>query len=252
MSKKQLLLGSLVLGLSMSALAEGTLPAAAPQFNPGLYVGAQGGWGIVNEGDGVKGIFNTSYDAVSNAVGNGKATKKITRGGIAGRAYVGYAFMPYFSLETGYTYLPNNKYELQIAALQPNGIDSNASLKETNYAIDLFAKGTLPLNMASSALDGWNLFAKLGAAYEHTNAKLVSNIDDKILPNLNSSEGKIRPAYAAGIGYTFSNNVGLDLTYTGIYGSKAQAVKTDLGTFNVRNNPFTHLVSLGVSYKFDM
>lgn len=68
--------------------------------------------------------------------------------GIGGNANLGYKFMPYFSLEVGYSRYPNTSIKVDD--------DSIASVK--HYSYDIAARGIWPI-----ADSGFELFAKLGA-----------------------------------------------------------------------------------------
>jgi opacity protein-like surface antigen len=234
MSKNKLLVGAVLLGLSSAALASGAMPAA-PEFNPGLYIGAQAGWALADEGNGFKDAANAIYDfGKKNGLNSSVDTEQ---GGFGGRLFLGYMFMRNFGLEAGYTFLPDNKYDVQV-----NGLDQNAKFK--SYVIDLMAKGVLPLD------ENWDLFAKLGVAYVHGEWDANS-----LGENFSNSNGQIRPAYGLGIAYNFNSNFGIDLSYTGTYGTHRVDYNELLNAANVSDiNPIptTHLVAIGVTYKFDM
>lgn len=70
----------------------------------------------------------------------------------------GYKLMPYFAFEGGYTRYTNSIIRL---------LDSFEVAKVSHYSCDLTAKGIMPLSDT-----GFELFAKLGAAYIYSNLQL--------------------------------------------------------------------------------
>lgn len=257
MLQKKLLMGLSLLGLATAASASGLIPA--PVYNPGIYIGIMGGWSHVDEGDGFRDFINEVYAQNIAKPNNVNTFKKDDRGDFGGRVYLGYNFIRYFSIEAGYTFFADNKYH---KVGETHTFFDDYQFKVQTYAIDLVAKGILPLDLWSPSMEGWNLFAKLGGAYDHCHWREGVQFTGMNQTEITGSHGSVRPTYAAGIGYDFTPNFGVDLSYTGIWGSdrvhlvdvqNAQHRPLDpaIGT-EIQPKPTTHLVAFGMYYKFDM
>jgi len=194
--------------------------------------------------------------------------------GIGGRVFAGYQFIPYLAAELGFTQygktdfsaigLTNSNTFAQ--ELSPTGIpSSNAILVDgtnttTNYsgnvtenAIDLVAKGTLPLCY------GFGVYVKAGAAYVESNRYINSNAEpgtttstDPIETNTTTTTytntnniatlytktyQAFLPTYGAGIDYTIpKTDIDVDVSWSHVQGAGAI--------------PNADLWALGVAYKF--
>lgn len=203
MSTKKLIVALAALGVSAAAFAggyvnKGAVPVAtspAPVVaasDAGFVVGVQGGWANTHQA-------------------NGADQLKGDDDGFAARGYVGYDFNKYLGLEAGYTYLPKTTF------------DVGGDVK--NYAVDLLAKISYPVNNAFS------VFAKAGAGYvnQKQEAAGVSQTNDSVVP-----------AFGVGAAYQIMPNLAIDaswLRYSGNYDA----------TDGVTNVDFA---SVGLSYKF--
>lgn len=127
MLRKKLFIGVVALGVSSFAFANGDVGYApsAPAYNPGVYLGLQGGYGI-------------SHLNQAGFVKDGN--------GFAGRAFLGYDFHPNFAVEGGFTY----------AFTQPNFTGYG---RAPIYIIDLVGK------IKANVVDNFGVYAKLGADY---------------------------------------------------------------------------------------
>ncbi len=159
MLKRKLLVSAV-----LATLSSATLAAA-----PGFYVGGQLGWS------------KADYEQADDKTGLG------------GRLNAGYQFDQNWSAELGYTRYANSK--IKNARYDHKSI-GDVTLK--NNAIDIVAKGTLPLD------NGFNLFAKAGLAYIKVKADAAVAFED---------ENKWRPTYGIGAGYDFNQNVTADISW---------------------------------------
>ncbi|MFA6409254.1 MAG: outer membrane beta-barrel protein [Gammaproteobacteria bacterium] len=234
---------------SAAAFANGEASDVAPLVatpaasNSGFYVGAQAGLGRIDEGNGYK----DAADWIFNLPGYTSVSKDTSQGGFAGRLLVGYSFNQYFGLETGYTFLPNNKYN---AEYNLGGIlDVKENVKFKTWTWDLLAKATYPIN------DSWDVYAKLGAAYVKATssgeADLTQSGAATEVESYNFSQSAIRPAYGLGVTYKFNPNWAMDLAWTGTYGKSRTSFNSSTGISNKDSViPTTNTIMLGVIYKF--
>jgi opacity protein-like surface antigen len=136
--KKILVVSAIALGLSSVALAGGiaekmpaapvaTAAVAKSDFNPGIYVGLQGGYAD-------SGLSALPGDFVNNDKG------------IAGRVFVGYDFHKHFAIEAGYFLMRKASLFLVPADIK-------------TQAFDLVGK------MKVNVVDNFGLYAKAGIGY---------------------------------------------------------------------------------------
>lgn len=130
MLSKKLFVGVLALGLSSIAFANGDSYAPpAPAYNPGIYVGLQGGYGMTHTNP-----FLANRD----------------EDGFAGRVFLGYDFHPNFAVEAGFTYFFN----------EPQARVAGVRIYDMNiYIIDLVGK------IKAKIMDNFGLYAKAGVNY---------------------------------------------------------------------------------------
>jgi len=219
---KKILIGVAALGLTAAALANGnsisesTALAAVPasEFDPGLYVGLQAGYGL----SGWKRVNGNAVD-VSNSSANN----------IAGRVLVGYDFTKYWAAEAGYTYF-FKKAQLKAGSVLEGDVRTQA--------LDLVAKGKIPV------VDQFDMYGKAGIGYlmskglQHT-----ANIEFA-----KDKQNNFAGVVGAGAEYYFMPNLWMDLSWTRFM------VATGCGssngyTFN-KYQPDADLFALGVAYKF--
>lgn len=181
--------------LGISALGAMAANAAAP----GFY--ATGQVGYANNNMEIK----TNDDILNDILNN-----DISQADLAGRAAIGYQFNQNFALEAGYLHIAQKK--ATVVDLKPSKEDSVAigHLAYDQNAIDLVAKGILPIN------SNLNLYGKLGIAYLTTTAKFNSS-DKEFDPMLdNIAKHKWAPEAAVGVSYDITPNVSLDTSWTHI------------------------------------
>lgn len=200
---KKLLIGIASLSLSPLAFASGDLgyaPASAvDSWNPGVYIGLQAGYGMTGWNEALSDIRGVDVE-------NSDA--------FAGRVYLGYDFHKNFAIEAGYTQFFNSP--------KIDGFDAFGN----TYAIDLMGK------IKANVIDNFGLYAKLGAAYLHTNGDGADAVDN------------INVAYGAGAFYDITPNISADLSWTRFNGNSS------FGDENYQ--PSADLFALGIMYKFNM
>lgn len=206
-----------------SALAVIAANAALPS---GLYVSGQIGYA------------DTHLKPRLSNLGPGLAND-----GLAGRLAIGYKLTPNLALELGYLQLP--KAEINFGTpLPPPQKEVNTSLLPSSYnlsnkqhAIDLVAKGILPIT------HNVNIYGKLGAAYLTTQIQQKNtHAESPITQDLNSTLGidsrQWAPEVAIGMGYDITPNVSVDTSLTHI---------ETLGNHRSGN---IDLLAVGVAYNF--
>ncbi|MBU0744504.1 MAG: outer membrane beta-barrel protein [Gammaproteobacteria bacterium] len=222
-------------------------------FRPGVYIGAQGGLAWTNEGDGPSDFVDHIYDITHTP-----HSKNTDKGSWGGRLLIGYAFNPYFALDGGFTLYPNNKYTA-------NGLNQaeehTYKFKTSFYGIDLMAKGILPLEILSPNFCGWSIYAKLGivAARSSFETEMDGVAFNPTSEHSTINNTALRPGYSLGIGYNFTDDFGVDLSWSGVYGINKIGMTCDTngvcGTTitaggNKQTTPYASLLALGISYKF--
>lgn len=159
--------------------------------------------------NGQLGYANTNYDSPTPRL-------NVDSTGFAWRAAGGYQFTQNWAAELGYTSFPNTDFTVK-------GLNLDlANVKQ--YAIDLVAKGMLPVS------NGFGLFGTLGAAYLHAKA-------DTFLGNAGSTS-KIQPTFGLGASYDITNNLPVTVSWQHIQ-------KT--GGSDLKNTDF---YSVGLEYHF--
>lgn len=171
-----------LLAATMFALAS-TAGVAQSADNPsGFYVG------------GGVGQFNVQIDDIDDT---DNALERLKDDDTAWKAFGGYRFNPYISLELAYIDFGN-----------PNG-RATASGSSGNYKVDLsgfapYVIGTLPLGPVE-------LFGKVG--YYFYDVGLTADIDDPLKPDFDSSSSDEDLLYGFGIGATFFDHLHARLEY---------------------------------------
>lgn len=196
---KKLLAVSAIAALGLSGVAvAGGLPEPMPMApmattsESGIYVGAQGGWGITHWKD-----VNSDDDS---SIDNDN--------GFVARGFLGFDINRYFALEAGYTYFFNR-------AKIKSG--STESFKIDTSAIDLMFKGKLPV------VDNFDLYAKLGASYLMSNVK--KSFDGNDPTGLDGKHNNFNVAYGAGADYYITPNVIANVEWLRFNGNLKQDVK---------------------------
>jgi opacity protein-like surface antigen len=201
----------------------------------GVYLRGQLGYGFA--GSDVSGQVLAGSTPVPVLIDNNKSD------GITGRVAVGYDFNKYFALESGYSLLSsfNSTFTGSNSFLIGGTSYSSANVKSSLWTVDLMGKAMLPLNKLFVFVEG-------GGAYVHANNSALSTVASNgtlgtqtvtILPA--NSNGVIEPKAGAGLGYNFTNHIGVDVSYDRIFatsGNSGIAI------------PSINTVMGGLTYKF--
>jgi opacity protein-like surface antigen len=217
--------------LLLCGMTGAMLCSSAYAANNGLYVGGQVGYGSNNSSPSSLNAASIPVTIVNTQTTlSGPAKVSVDNDGIAGRAFLGYQFNKYLSLEGGYTQYSdttvNNVY----------GIKGNdESLFEG--AIDGVVKGSLPIT------DRFSVYAKGGAAYVMAQS-LGTNDSTSIL---NQQSGLIylndyntqnnyafRPTYGVGASFDITKRLSTDISWSQIVGGN--------------NVPTTNFAALGLTF----
>ncbi len=246
--KKSLLTASVLSAVAAIASTSAFADNTSTYCKPGFYAGVQGG-----RGDTFYNPSNTltqpktaeiaSLPAVGSIVNNDEITatsasftqQDVDDTGLAGRLYAGYQFNPYFAMEAGYTQFSKTEFSMlantSVTTLEGTG-DTNSSTYYngdiSEHAVDLSAKGTLPLQY------GFGLYVKAGLSYiqadryvnAFTNAgATTTNVNAYNVPvetTYSQTYQAVRPNYGGGIDYTIPNtNVDVEIFYNEIAGAGA-------------------------------
>ncbi len=159
------------------------------------------------------------------------------------RASLGERVGDYFALETGFAFTPQRKKNY-------NNVGSFESLEQKSYFwnIDLMAKGILPFGNFVSALDGLEMFAKLGIAFAHTKAQ-VNAASSLASSYVERKYNSVHFAYGAGLAYNFNENFTLNIGWQGTFGKHKDQLISDTNYAKCRT-PSTNMVVLGLQYNF--
>ena len=181
--KGKILIGVAALLASCFAFASGDVfVAPAPTFMPGVYLGAQGGYGMSGW----------------NNVDSGSNFSDVTgANAFAGRAFLGYDFHPNFAIEAGYTQFFND-------TKLKNLMVGKTYNPKYNYAIDLVGK------IKAHIIQQFGLYTKVGVDYIATNEGLDGD-----------HHYAVNVIYGAGAYYDFTPNFMADLSWTR-YNGKAK------------------------------
>jgi len=235
---KKILIGVAALGLTAAALANGntvsesTALAAVPasEFDPGIYLGLQGGYGL------------SGWKRVE-----GDAAKVSADGGLSGRAFVGYDFTKYWAMELGYTYFgPKTKVK-----------DASGTVLSQirTEAWDLVGKGKIPV------VDSFDIYGKLGVGYLMSKGIQKASTtfsSDTVYVGEKDKQNNIAGVVGVGAEYYFMPNLWMDLSWTR-YMTNAKSGMTYTGTLdsnatvyaNGKYQPDADFYALGVAYKFN-
>lgn len=197
-----------------------TLDASATLLGP--YLGLGGGYGLLR---------TPNTHLFVNTVSTFDVNNSHSRGGIAGRAFVGYTLNRYVGVEGGYATYSHSRY----SANALGGL-LHSSLKFQANIADVVVKGYLPIDRIKL-----NLYALAGAArvFEQITYRphgIPTNISP---PSVGStSANKTRPIYGAGIGYIINCNFFINAEYT--------QIQRNAGSNTV--TPFINLSTINLSY----
>ncbi|WP_267256839.1 outer membrane protein [Coxiella endosymbiont of Ornithodoros maritimus] len=236
--------GTTAIGISTGALARGSVEQSYNNTSDaGFYVRAEAGYGLVDKKTGNSKDF-TGVTLTENSHTNTKKSR-----GFNGRVAVGYAFNPYFSLESGFTYYHPAYRNVNLARRMAlfSSVQAEDRQKINLYSIDLMAKATLPINNFYTFIEG-------GVAYVHAKFAAFTETGTEVSPLFtsvitpvaikvpSSSIGYIRPKAGIGVGYNITQNIGVDISYSHVFGQ---------GKINNANYlPNLNAVTVGLTYKF--
>jgi opacity protein-like surface antigen len=167
---------------TLLALGAAAGSAHADENPSGFYIG------------GGVGQFNVKIDDIDDT---DNAIQKLDDDDTAWKAFIGWRFNPYISIEAAYIDFGN-----------PNGRATTAG-SSGNYSADLsgfapYVIGTLPLGPVE-------LFAKAG--YYYYDVKLSANIDRPLNPSFRSKKSDEDFLYGFGVGMTFFDHLNARLEY---------------------------------------
>lgn len=237
---KKLLVGLIALTFGSLAFASGDTfvqpPAAKAAFAPGIYVGAQAGYGMT----GWNNVDQTNYSFM-----NTDTNTSITgSNAFAGRIFVGYDFHPNFAIEAGYTQFFNNtkittttNVNIPATFVMPIGGSVTAvSNPKYDYAVDLVGK------IKAHLIDNFGLYAKAGVDYIHVQADYSLQSGGVTLDSGTSKDSEFNVIYGVGAYYDITPNLTADVSWTRYTGD------TKLNSFI----PVHDLFAAGASWKFNL
>lgn len=209
--------------LSLSALT-GVANAAVPGAYAGLGLGASS-----LDTPSTQQIFNSKQIQLT-----GGSTSS-SKGGLGETLFAGYNFNQYFGVEGGFLNFANSTYKANYKA-----VSVNRSVKYSMDALDLVAKGYLPIPQS-----GFNLYALGGLAYVNSEMKASQSSPVHGLNDSRSRNNRaFRPMVGAGISYDFpQTNVTTALEYSHIDGRGNTKTSTSA-------IPSANMIALKVAYNF--
>jgi opacity protein-like surface antigen len=208
---------TLKISLSLLSLLLVNVPATAAITGP--YAGVGGGYGILRTPD--SHLFINTFETKNSH----------SRGGIAGRAFLGFTFNKYLGIEGGYAAYTSSKYSASLLNIL------NSSIKFQANTADVVFKGYIPFGTI-----GLDIYGIAGAARVLEQIKYV---DGGIFTNFPSPAPgstniyKTRPIYGVGASYDITCNFVVGVEYT-------QIQKSD--SSNTGGTPFINLATLNLSY----
>lgn len=218
--KKQALIASAVLAMVVSVSAS----AQDGKFNPGVYVGVDGGSFSSNVFDDTKSDAQGRHNPYS-------ITSESRNAGVL-RAVFGYQFTPNFALETGYFTTgdikvsiarPGNENDFKVNA---NGVDLAAVYKFTEYVPGLFMKAGVTYAKVTASNSGWR---------DHPDNRT----------EVSGSNTGLGYLFGVGYEYDFSPNWSANGSYTRL-ARIGGAINDDYRTVKFNAN----MITAGVKYRF--
>lgn len=228
-----------LLGLTLTSLFTFAFSNAFAAVN-GVYVGGQIGWGSTHQDS----ISRSDMNEILNSAfkNNNFSVNRFSSGGSdtgwAGRLFAGYQFDTNWAGELGWSKFSNMNTNAKASGVNGNtGLPytAKASGSAKTSAVDLVAKGTLPLE------NHFSLYAKLGAAYLMQNASANASVftgGSKLPGRGSDSTNKFYPTFGLGMGYDITPNSVIDLSWNRIQ----QVGNNDVSS--------TDLLSVGLNYHF--
>ena len=180
--------------ISLALLA----PAAAfAMSTPGAYVqGAIGGTAVFTQND-----FSFNSDSTPTTLSG-----QLAAGYLWGCDNLNYG------LELGLLYYPSAKINIPVIDIHSGEQVSSIGVKFDGTNIDLL--GVLKYNFDN----GFNVFAKAGAAYVDQKATLDAPVLGVV--RLSQTDHKVAPEVALGVGYQFDQNWGINFTVNTVFAGR--------------------------------
>jgi hypothetical protein len=204
----------------MPATTEAAAPVATTfAFHPGIVAGIELGYADTGK------LFNWPKEYYDFGI-------KQNHHGFAGRIHLGYEFTENLEAELGYVYLP----EWKQSPPKPNEQFPYNYIKSRPSIVDLFVKGTLPIN------NEFNVFARFGAGWVHY-PKPKTDLGKEFYQSIS----KITPAVGLGAAYNFNENISVDVKWNYYFKSGST---DDIKYF--RGFRAINFFGIGATYKFDL
>ena len=217
MFTKKLVISSIV------AVAASFAAANTFALKDGFYAGVGLGWGQVDQ----NGISHSDMTSIANTAlnaGGFVAPYTVTsnhtstdNNGFAGRLFAGYQIDCHWGAELGWSKFSNMHTNGTITGVTSNGsgfpYTINASGTIDTNAVDLVAKGTMPLPQ------NFSFFGKLGGAYiwENFTAKGNGTVNGiNVAGRKSKDENNFWPTFGLGFGYDFAPNMAANLEWNRI------------------------------------
>lgn len=187
----------------------------------GPYLGAQVGWGYVHQGTFISYHLNRLIQKNYKYISLSPMDILQRDTGLAERVFAGYQVNNYFALEMGYYHFApiqvNTRLNGNITVLERFGIDIPIKISSktsvSTYAVDLVAKGILPVTQCFS------VYGKLGLAYLNSNgsAKVSASFPlGEVKLSTTPSVNLVYPAFGVGMNYDLSKNASVDFSWNHI------------------------------------
>lgn len=224
---------ALAYGESASAQGRGAsaqaTPAQANTPTKGWYAGGAIGYGGYNA------TYSRTHETIASTGASAWSVDNDTKDTMW-KAYVGYRFTPYVSVEGGYWDFGRPSYSAAIVS--PVVTSMNRTFKAQGVGGD--AALWLPLRAVSPVLSKVSGFAKLGAMYTRTTASAAAP-GGGLTPLPAESSHDLRPHWAVGAEYSIQRNLAARLEFEGV---------TQVGDDSKFGTADIQMLSIGANYRF--
>ncbi len=201
---------------SLVTVAASLAAASTFALNDGFYAGIGLGWGTVNQ----NGVTHSDMNSIATDAlfpSTFSVTENHTstdNNGFAGRLFAGYQIDCHWAAELGWSKFSNMNTHGTISGVASTfPYTINASGKIDTNAVDLVAKGTMPLP------SNFSFFGKLGGAYiwEDFTVKGSGTLNGvTVSGKKNKDENNFWPTFGLGFGYDFAPNMAANLEWNRI------------------------------------
>ncbi|MHB1949249.1 MAG: outer membrane beta-barrel protein [Gammaproteobacteria bacterium] len=180
------------ISLAVGILSFFAFVQSATAVNCGPYVGIGAGYGILGTPD--KNLFDVS-------------NRGFSRGGLSGRAFIGYNIAQFFGIEGGYARYARSRYTGTL------GI-ATSSIRYYERTADAVAKFYIPL-----ACNRFSIYALAGAVSVWEQIKFadagVPTVDNYVAPNPDTTnQRRTRPIYGVGVSVSVLRHLAINAEYT--------------------------------------